>query len=40
MSKGEEVELYGSKIGEMIYLPSIASRQRRNAIGPCHLSLT
>jgi len=36
---GEEVELYLPKTSEMIYMPSIASRKRRNVIGPCHFSL-
>lgn len=40
MRKGEEVELYESKIGDTIYMPLIASRKRRNTIGPGDLSLS
>jgi hypothetical protein len=36
---GEEVELYLPKPTEMIYMPSIASRKRRNLAGPCHFSV-
>jgi hypothetical protein len=30
---GEEVKLYLLKTGEMIYMPPIASRKRKNIIG-------
>jgi hypothetical protein len=36
---GEEVELYVLKTGEMIHMPSIASKKRRNVIGPRPFSL-
>jgi len=36
---GEEVELYLPITSEMIYMPSIAGRKRRNMIGPHHFSL-
>jgi hypothetical protein len=36
---GVQVELYFPKTSEMIYMPSIAGRKRRNVIGPLHFSL-
>jgi hypothetical protein len=35
----EEVELYLPKTSEIIHMPSIAGRKRRNVIGPRHFSL-
>jgi hypothetical protein len=35
---GEEVELYLPKTSEMMYMPSIAGRKRRNVIGPRYFS--
>jgi len=40
MRQGEEVELYETKISEMIHMLSIAGRKCRNMTGPHHLSLT
>jgi hypothetical protein len=35
----EKVQLYLPKTSEMIYMPSIAGRKRRNVIEPAHFSL-
>ena len=35
---GEEVELFLPNTSEMIHMPSIAGRKRRNVIGPRHFS--
>jgi hypothetical protein len=33
---GDEIELYLPKTGEMIYMPSIVGRKRRNVMGQRH----